>query len=68
MEDKRRFVKRINEALVECGDGRYDRLKSEPLTYLRTECGAEYVTDGRTRVCVDGDSLPALMRDIRPLL
>ena len=67
MEDKRLFVQRINEALVECGDGRYDYLRDMPLTYVRSECGAECVTNGITRVNVGGDSLPALMKEIRPL-
>ena len=45
MEDKELFVKRVNDALVECGDGRYDRLESEPMRYER-EGRRETVSDG----------------------
>lgn len=67
MENKRLFVQRVNEALLECGDGRYGYLSEQPLTYIRTECGGEFVTNGQSRVCVEGDSLTAILEDIQPL-
>lgn len=34
-EDKALFVQRINEALIECGAGRYDWLRETPMEYVR---------------------------------
>lgn len=68
MENKKLFIERLNAALIECGDGRYSRLKTEPMQYQQTESGVEFVSNGKIRVPVGGDSLKALMRDIRPLL
>lgn len=66
MENKELFVKRVNDALVECGDGRYDRLGSEPMRYVR-EGSRETVSDGRGTVSVAMDSLPAMMADMARL-
>ena len=43
VEDKALFVLRINEALIECGAGRYDWLRETPMEYVR-EGASEYVT------------------------
>lgn len=66
MENKELFVKRVNDALVECGDGRYDRLESEPMRYVR-EGSRETVSDGYGAVNVAMDSLPAMMADMARL-
>lgn len=66
MEDKELFVKRVNDALVECGDGRYDRLESEPMRYVR-EGRKETVSDGCGTVSVAMDSLPAMLADMARL-
>ena len=66
MEDKELFVKRVNDALVECGDGRYDRLESEPMRYER-EGHKETVSDGYGTVNVAMDSLPAMLVDMARL-
>lgn len=66
MENKELFVKRVNDALVECGDGRYDRLESEPMRYER-EGYEETVSDGCGCVSVAMDSLPAMLADMARL-
>lgn len=66
MENKELFVKRVNDALVECGDGRYDRLESEPMRYVR-EGYKETVSDGCGTVSVAMDSLPAMLADMARL-
>lgn len=66
MENKELFVKRVNDALVECGDGRYDRLESEPMRYER-EGYEETVSDGYGTVSVAMDSLPAMLADMARL-
>ena len=66
MENKELFVKRVNDALIECGDGRYDRLESEPMRYER-EGRKETVSDGYGTVSVAMDSLPAMLADMARL-
>ena len=63
VEDKALFVRRINEALIECGAGRYDYLREAPMRYVR-DGDREYVTCGHRRAGVGMDSLPAMMHDI----
>lgn len=63
MENKEKFVNALNDALIACGDGRYDHLETAPLTYVR-ERGEEYVVSGDRRACVTGDSLISLMWDV----
>lgn len=63
VEDKALFVRRINEALIECGAGRYDWLRETPMEYVR-EGASEYVTCCHRTACVSVDSLPAMMSDI----
>lgn len=63
VEDKALFVRRINDALVECGAERYDYLLVTPLEYVR-EGDREYVACGHRRAFVSMDSLPAMMSDI----
>jgi hypothetical protein len=65
-EDKALFVQRLNEALIECGAGRYDELKADPMAYERRPDGTEVVVR-RAHGMVAGvsiDSLPALMADV----
>lgn len=66
VEDKALFVRRINEALIECGGGRYDYLHATPMEYVE-EGFREYVTLRDERVSVFMDSLPAMLFDIRAL-
>lgn len=66
VEDKALFVRRINEALIECGNGRYDYLRATPMEYVE-EGFSEYVTLRDERVSVFMDSLPAMLFDIRAL-
>lgn len=63
VEDKELFVRRINEALIECGAGRYDYLRETPMEYVR-EGDREYVTCCHRTARVSVDSLPAMMGDI----
>lgn len=63
MEDKEGFVRALSAALVEFGGGRYDWLREQPLAYS-SACGEEFVDVDGERVCVTGDSLRALMRDV----
>lgn len=65
-EDKALFVRRINDALVECGAGRYDDLIADPLVYEALDDGCEVVSRrGCWRACnVSCDSLTALMADV----
>lgn len=63
MEDKEGFVRALSAALAEFGDGRYDWLRDRPLAYS-SRGGEEFVHIDGTRVCVTGDSLRALMRDV----
>ena len=55
-EDKALFVRRINEALIECGAGRYDYLRETPMEYVR-DGASEYVTCCHRTACVSVDSL-----------
>ena len=64
MEDKEGFVRALNAALVEFGDGRYDWLRERPLAYHTGRGGEEFVAVDGAPVCVTGDSLRALMRDV----
>ena len=64
MEDKEGFVRAMSAALVEFGGGRYDWLRERPLTYHAVRGGEEFVDVDGTPVCVTGDSLRALMRDV----
>lgn len=66
VEDKALFVRRLNEALIECGAGRYDYLRETPMEYVE-EGFREYVTLRDERVSVFMDSLPAMLFDIRAL-
>ena len=63
VEDKALFVRRLNEALIECGAGRYGSLRRDPMEYFEAE-GREYVRRGHQTVSVTYDSLPAMMHDI----
>lgn len=62
-EDKALFVRRLNDALIECGAGRYDHLIDEPMEYERRG-DLEFVACGDRRANVTCDSLPALMKDV----
>lgn len=64
MEDKKGFVRAMSAALAEFGDGRYDWLRERPLAYYTGRDGEEFVRIDDARVCVTGDSLRALMRDV----
>lgn len=64
MEDKARFVELPNEALVKCGDGRYDHLLEDPLTYVADGPREFVVRGGCRRACVTGDSLAGMLHDI----
>lgn len=66
MENKELFVKRVNDTLVECGNGRYDRLMDMPMRYER-EGYKETVSDGYGCVSVAMDSLPAMLADMARL-
>ena len=68
VENKKLFVQRINEALIECGDGRYDYLQHTPLEYSLGNYGVEYVSVGDDAISVHLDSLPLMMMDISVLL
>lgn len=66
-EDKALFCKRLTEALIECGAGRYDWLKQHPLVYREDANGDEHVWCAgleyrKANVC--GDSLTAMAVDI----
>lgn len=63
VEDKALFVRRINEALIECGAGRYDYLREAPMRYVRDGV-REFVIGRAGYASVSLDSLPAMMRDI----
>ena len=63
MEDKEGFVRALSAALAEFGGGRYDWLRERPLAYSSSD-GEEFVRIDDARVCVTGDSLRALMRDV----
>ena len=63
MEDKEGFVRALNAALVEFGGGRYDWLRERPMAYVRHGF-EEYVRIEDSSICVTGDSLRALMRDV----
>ena len=63
MEDKEGFVRALSAALAEFGGGRYDWLRERPLAYSSAG-GEEFVRIDDARVCVTGDSLRALMRDV----
>lgn len=66
MENKALFIKRVNDALIECGDGRYDHLDDNPLEYVRV--GSEelvHVKGSENKsVCVTGDSLTGMLHDV----
>lgn len=53
----------MSAALAEFGGGRYDWLRERPLAYVR-RAGEEFVDADGAQVCVTGDSLRALMRDV----
>lgn len=74
-ENKELFVSMINDALVACGNGRYDSLKDQPLKYVceTNEKGweNEYIIRDNCKfnreayavnVCMD--SLQAIMADL----
>ena len=63
MENKTEFVERINNALIECGDGRYDFLAETPLCYDNLE-EIVFIQGRYPAVNVYGDSLTAMMKDI----
>ena len=63
MEDKEGFVRALSAALAEFGGGRYDWLRERPLAYSSAD-GEEFVRIDGAPVCVTGDSLRALMRDV----
>ena len=63
VEDKARFVAMLNDALVECGAGRYDYLRETPMEYVR-DGATERVVCGHRHAGVTADSLPAMMADI----
>lgn len=63
VEDKALFVRRLNEALIECEAGRYDYLRETPMEYVR-QGAREYVRCGHRTAGVSMDSLPAMMGDI----
>ena len=62
-ENKDRFVQRLNDALVECGDGRYDYLIDAPLRYEQVGAN-ELVIQGSKVADVTADSLAALACDV----
>lgn len=64
MENKEKFVNALNDALIAYGDGRYDWLRERPLAYYTGRGGEEFVDVDGAPVCVTGDSLCALMRDV----
>ena len=64
MEDKEGFVRALSAALAEFGGGRYDWLRERPLAYHTGRGGEEFVDVDGAPVCVTGDSLRALMRDV----
>lgn len=67
MENKQQFVSLLQEALIQCGDGRYDHLMDKsahieehgPLTVL------EY---GNAKVDVTADSLTSLAKEVIKLI
>lgn len=59
MENKELFVQRLNEALIECGDGRYDFLADTPMVYEDCICSESVELRG-AKAIVTGDSLTAL--------
>lgn len=63
MEDKEGFVRALSAALAEFGGGRYDWLRERPMAYVRHGF-EEYVRIEDSSICVTGDSLRALMRDV----
>lgn len=71
MEDKAKFVEDLNKILIEHGGGRYDHLLEVPLVYApikNAESGEiilEVVTQGANTVNVTGDSLTAIIDDLR---
>lgn len=64
MEDKEGFVRALSAALAKFGDGRYDWLRERPFAYYTGRGGEEFVDIDGAPVCVTGDSLRALMRDV----
>lgn len=62
-ENKGLFVQRLSDALVECGDGRYDYLIDAPLRYEQVSEN-ELVRQGFKVANVTGDSLAAIARDV----
>lgn len=62
-ENKGLFVQRLSDALVECGDGRYDYLIDAPLRYEQVGAN-ELVLQGSKVANVTGDSLAAIARDV----
>lgn len=73
IENKALFVTRLNQALIECGAGRYDFLISAPLQYQKRRIADadgyikavdEVVIQNGKCTSVWGDSLTAMMSDI----
>ena len=64
MEDKKGFVSALSAVLAEFGGGRYDLLRERPFSYHAARGGEEFVDVDGAPVCVTGDSLRALMRDV----
>ena len=62
-ENKEQFVRRLCDALVECGDGRYDYLIDAPLQYERVGAN-ELVLQGSKVADVTAESLAALACDV----
>lgn len=62
-EDKELFVRRLNEALIECGAGRYDFLADTPMVY-EDRAFEESVELRGAKARVTGDSLTALAIDV----
>lgn len=70
---KARFVHELNFSLIACGEGRYDFLVEQPLTYVVEvdEAGnvaGEAVTMGARAANVTGGSLAALLEDVAGIL
>lgn len=62
-ENKALFVQRLNEALIECGGGRYNSLIEDPMIY-EDDGTCEYVKRTSHMANVTMDSLAAMLGDI----
>ena len=68
MEDKRGFVNAVIEALIKCGDGRYDWLMDRQVHYEEVD-GIEYIeSPAHIRYNVTGDSLTSIMSTIKHIV